>query len=115
MTLEWQEQRRRYQSGSREDKPLLPGLEEAFAEVTAERDRREAANAILVWANEHRSFTRTELIDDFVVHRFAKYHSSSLKAALKWLKSLDKLDEEPTSKGRKADARRWQVLDLAPV
>lgn len=115
VTREWQVLRRDSWTSSAKDRPLLPGFPESLDELAAEEDQREAANEILEWTNNRSSFSRREMTDHFVVHRFAEYHSSTLIRAIQWLETLNRLERDPSSTRVTADARLWRVLDRARV
>jgi hypothetical protein len=110
MTKEWRKQRAERTLRKAPLQGTFEGIDQWVADSYEAEDISNAATDILEWCRERRrsSFTRAEMLNSFVVDRFASFHTSTLKRALTALaeKGTVRCD---LAEGRKIDQRRWQL------
>lgn len=115
MTKEWRIQRAERTLRKSPLQGTFAGIDEWTAASYEAEDIANAATDILEWCRKRHttSFTRVEMLNAFVVYRFASFHTSTLKRALASLAERGSVHSDSTS-GHKIDQRRWRLTDPQP-
>jgi hypothetical protein len=110
MTSESRRQRTNYTEQQFPLEAALDGMADWAQDMDRQQDIDDAAAEIMSWARDRKEpFTRPELVQHFTVHRFASFHTSTLKNALQQLAAHGRI--YAFGAGGSTDRRRWTIND----